>query len=85
MVRTQIQLTEEQYRQLRRWSGQLGISLAEAVRRCVARQMAEDEAKPRREELVRRALAACGRFREPKGTRDVAAEHDRYLADAYER
>lgn len=85
MVRTQIQLTAEQYRQLRRWSGQRGISLAEAVRRCVARQMAEDEAKPRREDLVRRALVACGKFREPKGARDVSADHDRYLADAYKR
>jgi hypothetical protein len=33
MVRTQIQLTEEQDRQLKRWSAGLGISLAEAVRR----------------------------------------------------
>ncbi len=33
MVRTQIQLPEEQYRWLRRWARRLGISLSEAVRR----------------------------------------------------
>ena len=32
MVRTQIQLPEEQYRWLRRWARRLGISLSEAVR-----------------------------------------------------
>ncbi len=33
MVRTQIQLPEEQYRWLRRWARRLGISLSEAVLR----------------------------------------------------
>jgi hypothetical protein len=40
MVRTQIQLTEEQCVQLKRWASRLGISLAEAVRRCVADRLA---------------------------------------------
>jgi hypothetical protein len=33
MVRTHVQLTEEQHRRLRRWARELGVSLSEAVRR----------------------------------------------------
>jgi hypothetical protein len=83
MVRTQVQLTEEQHRRLRRWARQLGVSLSEAVRRCVAERLAREEASPSREERVRAALAVAGKYRDPEGRRRVAEEHDRYLAKAY--
>ncbi len=35
MVRTQIHLTEDQHRELTRYSRRVGISMAEAVRCCV--------------------------------------------------
>lgn len=84
MVRTQIQLPEEQYRRLRRWAGRLGVSLSEAVR-CLAEHLAQEEATPSREERVRAALAVCGKYADPKGPSRVAADHDRHLTEAYRR
>ena len=85
MVRTQIQLTEDQYRRLRRWARQLGISLSEAVRRCVAERLVLEERAPSREELVRAALAVCGKYADPDRPSRVAVDHDRHLAEAYRR
>lgn len=85
MVRTQIQLQEQQYRRLRRWARRLGVSLSEAVRRCVADRLAREEAAPSREDQVRAALAICGKYADQKESSRVAADHDRYLAEAYRR
>lgn len=83
MVRTQIQLTEDQYRRLKRWSRKLGISLAEAIRRCVAESLVREESAPGRKEMVRAALAVCGKYSDPKGPLTVARDHDRYPSEAY--
>jgi len=85
MVRTQIQLTEEQHRGLRRWASRLGVSLSEAVRRCVADRLRAEERAPSRQDRVRAALAVCGKYADPEGEAHVAAEHDRHLAEAYRR
>ena len=85
MVRTQIQLTEAQHRELTRYSRRLGISLSEAIRRCVTTQLEHDKAAPAREERVRAALAVCGKYHDAGGETRVALEHDRYLDDAYRR
>jgi hypothetical protein len=85
MERMQIQLTTEQRRQLKRWAHDRGISLAEAVRRCVAERLAADQATPSRAARVREALAVAGSHRDPEGARDIAAAHDAHLAKAYRR
>jgi len=85
MVRMQVQLTEEQYRGLRRWARRLGVSFSEAVRRCVADRLRAEERAPSREERVRAALAVCGKYVDPEGEARVAIEHDRHLAEAYRR
>ena len=85
MVRTQIQLTEGQHKALRRWAQWRGISLSEAIRRFVAERLAREEQAPTREELVRAALAVCGKYTDPEGASNVAAEHDRYLVEAYRK
>jgi hypothetical protein len=85
MVRTQIQLSDEQHRQLRRWARRLGISMSEAVRRCVDERLAREGRGPSREDRVQAALAVCGRYRDPDGASRVAADHDRHLAEAYRR
>jgi hypothetical protein len=51
----------------------------------VADRLAVEEAAPSREERVRAALAVCGKCADPKGPSRAAAEHDRYLAEAYRR
>jgi hypothetical protein len=85
MVRTQIQLTEELHRKLKRWSRDLGISLSEAIRRCVSEKLAGEMKSPTREEMIREALSVCGKYEDPKGDSRVAIEHDRYLDEIYRR
>jgi len=77
MVRTQIQLTEQQARQLRILAQRQGISVAEIVRRSVDRTLQADTA-PDMGEIRRRALQAAGSFSDT--AHDVAEHHDRYLA-----
>ncbi len=82
MVRLQIQLPESQHRALRRWADRLGISLAEAIRRCVADRLTRDaEASAGRAERVREAQAVVGKY--ASGRSDVGERHDDYLSDAF--
>lgn len=85
MVRTQVQLTEEMHRQLKRWANRLGISMAEAVRRCVADRLADERLELEREDLVREAMTIVGKYSDPAGATDIAREHDDHLAKVYER
>ena len=77
MVRTQIQLTEEQARALHRKAAERGSSIALLIREAIDAALAHDDAQDRR----RRALAAVGRFR--SGHRDVSVDHDHYLAEDF--
>lgn len=81
MVRTQIQLTEDQHRKLRHAARREGVSLAEMVRRCVVRYFREET--PAKDELYARAASAIGRFSDQEGRTDVAERHDEYLDEAY--
>jgi hypothetical protein len=82
VVRTQIQLTEQQARLLRAQARERGVSLAEIIRRCVEKGLAEEV--PGREALYDRAARAVGRFTDRRGARDVSSKHDRYLDEAFE-
>ena len=77
MIRTQIQLTEEQARALHELATRRGISLAELVRQGVERILAESEQREKRQ----RALAVLGRY--DVGPSDVSTDHDRYLSEDY--
>jgi plasmid stability protein len=81
MVRTQIQLTEAQAKALRHAAARQGRSMAELVRDGVEHVLGTGAVS--REERVRRALAASGKFH--SGLEDVARNHDRYLAEAFRR
>jgi len=83
MVRTQIQLTEAQHRAMRRWAARLGISLAEAIRRCVADRLSRETAESGPTDRVREVRAVIGKYADPAGRSRVARNHDDYLADAY--
>ena len=80
MVRTQIQLTEDQARALKKIAQSRHLSVAELIRKAVDTVIKSsaivDEADRRR-----RALEIVGRF--GSGKRDISKEHDFYLADAY--
>jgi hypothetical protein len=83
MIRTQIQFTVEQHRQLKRWAAALGVSVSEAVRRCVAERLAGERGEPTRADRVREARAVFGKYADPAGRSRVARDHDEELARAY--
>lgn len=81
MVRTQVQLTEQQAARLKEMAERRDVSMAHLIRTAVDRLL-DSEAAVGMEERWRRALEVIGRF--DSGCADVATEHDRHLADAYE-
>ena len=81
MVRTQVQLTEEQARYLHEMAAKEGVSLAELIRRSVEAMM-RNRHEPSLEERRQRAIALAGRFH--SGVPDLAARHDDYFAEACE-
>jgi len=76
MVRTQIQLTEEQASALKAMALTRGVSMAELVRHAVDNLLLESRG-PSYEERVERARAIAGEFR--SGVPDLGARHDYYL------
>lgn len=80
MVRTQIQLPEQQVSTLKQLALQQHVSMAELIRRAVELFTASPEAG-NLQERKQRALAAAGRFH--SGHDDIAARHDDYLAKAF--
>ena len=82
MIRTQIQLTDEQLRHLRGLSSSTGRSIADLVREGVDLYL-QTRHKPSREEAIRKAREVAGRF--ASGSADGSREHDRHLADAFQR
>jgi hypothetical protein len=82
VVRTQIQLTDQQARRLRAQARDRGLSLAELIRRCVDKGLAEE--LPDRAVLYDRAARVVGRFRDRRGARDISGKHDRYLDGSFE-
>ncbi len=81
MIRTQVQLTEEQVRALRSLSSARRVSVAELIRQSVGvliRSAREIDIEERR----RRAIAAAGRFH--SGASDISAKHDEYLMEAFQ-
>jgi hypothetical protein len=81
MVRTQIQLTEQQARRLRAEARERGLSLAELIRRYVEKGLSEETHDP--SALYDRAARVVGRFHDRGGARDVSGKHDRYLDEAF--
>ena len=81
MVRTQVQLTEEQIEKLRRISAENGKSVAELVRLGVELYL-QSRSKPDTDELRERARRMAGRFSSGEPN-DVSEKHDDYLAEAF--
>jgi hypothetical protein len=77
MIRTQITISEQQARRLRRLAADRGVSMARLVREAIDAYAPDDAAARalRRE----RVLAAAGRF--DSGLTDISERHDDYLAE----
>jgi len=80
MIKTQVQLPEDDLAELRRLAAEEGVSVSELVRRGV-KQVLDAKRKPSREELWERASRVIGKYR--SGKSDIAQRHDDYLAEAY--
>ncbi len=80
MIRTQIQLQEEQLRALKKIAAAKQSSIAELIRKAVD-NIIETGATPDYEERRKRAIKIAGKFR--SGKHDVSLRHDEYLAKAY--
>jgi Arc/MetJ-type ribon-helix-helix transcriptional regulator len=81
MVRTQVQLPEEDLRELRRLAKEQHVSVSAMIRRGVKRVI-EEQGKPTRRELMERALEVAGKY--PSEVRDLGRRHDEFAAEAYE-
>jgi len=82
MVRTQIQLTEEQIEALKRLASKKHVSIAELIRQGVD-TLIRSTGTVSPEERRKRAIAVAGRFR--SGLKDLSAKHDDYLKEAYKK
>ena len=81
MIRTQVQLTEQQLFRLRALAAERGSSVSQLVRDGVENILAQTE-QGLGGGRAQRAIAAAGRFHSGNG--DVARRHDAYLVAAYE-
>ena len=79
MVRTQIQLTEDQARKLRELSLSSNESVASLIRNAIDRFLVTG--KPNRAAQYRQALSLAGKYTTDQP--DTAVEHDRYLEKAF--
>lgn len=82
MVRTQIQLTEDQAKKLKRLAHSRHLSMAELIRQAVENLIKTGSAADA-EERRQRALDIIGQF--SSGRHDVSREHDKYLAEAFRK
>lgn len=79
MIRTQVQLTNDQLEALRRRARRDNVSIAELVRRAID---TFTRLEPPGDRVLRdRAARVSGRF--ASGVRDTSSRHDEVLADAF--
>jgi len=79
MVRTQIQLEEDQMQWLRRKALEKGISISQLIREVLSIYRANEERLP--EDKKERAIKAVGRFE--SRISDISEKHDAYLSEAF--
>jgi predicted transcriptional regulator len=77
MIRTQIQLTDDQARQLKRLAAARGVSLARLIREAVDKVLDADSS----EERWAQAQRGMGQFR--SGHSDISENHDEHLSAAF--
>jgi len=81
MIRTQVQLKEDQVEWLRHKARERRVSISELIREGIELLKARERKVP--EERKRKALELVGRF--SSGVGDVSLRHDEYLAEAYRK
>jgi hypothetical protein len=79
MIRTQIQLTSDQFQSLKRMAAKEKKSVSELIRLSVD-AMIHFNGVANQDDLRLKAIAAAGQLRGPE---NLAANHDDYLSEAY--
>ncbi len=82
MVRTQIQLTEKQAREIKRLAVEKNVSVAELIRRGVELVLKRAPMMDRKEQIAR-AKAATEKHRSDRT--DVSRNHDSHLAEVFSK
>jgi len=82
MIRTQIQLTENQVQALKKIAASRHVSVARLIRQAVD-TMIKSSPMVDPEERYKRAMDIVGKFH--SGKHDVSEKHDDYLMDAYDK
>jgi Arc/MetJ-type ribon-helix-helix transcriptional regulator len=77
MIRTQVQLSEQQARALKEVASARGVSIAEVIRQALDKHLGDQATESRRQ----RAVQAVGGYR--SGRHDVSESHDSHVADAF--
>lgn len=82
MIRTQIQLETRQERAVKQFARRHGISMAEAIRRCIDSALADhdDDGLAARYDV---AAKLVGAFQDGEDATEVAEKHDDYLDEAF--
>ena len=85
MVRTMVQLTEEQVKALKALAKTRKTSVAKLVRESVTLYVASSAQLPvqerrKRAQAIRRV---AGKYRDIKGAKDISVNHDKYLEEAF--
>ena len=80
MKRTQIQLTDKQYKLLKELSAEKDISMAEVVREAVT-FYSSSTATITHDARIRYALSIIGKYN--SGKKDISIKHDEYLEKAF--
>jgi len=80
MVRTQIQLSEQQFSDLKARAAKERVSISELVRQGITLILSSSWYSTT-EERKSRAIEAAGAFHSGKG--DLSTEHDKYLGEAF--
>lgn len=82
MIRTQIQLTEDQAKELKKIAQSRHLSVAELIRKAVD-TVIKSNTVVNAEERHKRAMEIVGKF--SSGKHDVSKKHDLYLTEAYNK
>ena len=82
MVRTQIQLTEDQAKALKKIAQSRHLSVAELIRKAVD-TVIKSSSVVDAEERHKRAIEIVGKF--SSGKHDVSKKHDLYLTEVYNK
>ena len=83
MIRTQIRLTDEQARRVKRIAAERQVSMATVIREGVDLLLRSSETAVTDDERSKRAISVAGQFRSGGG--DGTAQHDAHLQEAYHR